>query len=86
VACFEVDVESSSTTKPWTVTWQRVRGKVTEEIDISGEKYKTSNDKQLVIQKVSKEDEWGYQAVLSRGNLKHTSNSIFLTAAGGNLV
>jgi hypothetical protein len=86
VACFKVDVKNSSKTKPWTVTWQRVRGKVTEEIDIGGDKYETSNDKQLVIHKVSKEDEWGYQAVLSRGNLKQTSNCIFLTAAGGNLV
>lgn len=87
VACFEIEVESLSTTIPWSVTWQRVRGNITEEIDISTEKYKESNDKQLVIHRVSREDEGKYQAVLSREesgqSLKRTSNAIFLEAAGG---
>lgn len=84
VACFKVDVESSSTTIPWSVMWQRLRGNITEQIDISADKYKDSNDRQLVIHKVSKKDEGGYQAVLSRQNLNVTSNSIFLVATGGN--
>ncbi|XP_056017067.1 neuronal cell adhesion molecule-like [Ostrea edulis] len=83
-ASFEVDFESSSAS--WSVTWQILRGNITEQIDITREKYRGSNYERLVIKKVCKEDEGEYQAVLSRGasrqGLKRTSNSIFLEAAG----
>lgn len=64
------------------VTWQKVRGSVTEQIDTSIEKYRGSYDRQLVINYICKEDEGEYQAVLSRisteKNHKIFSNLIFL--------
>lgn len=71
----------------WSIRWQRVRGSVTYQIDISDEKYRDSTRTQLVIHSVSKDDEGEYQAVLAResnGNKrKIESNAIFLDVMGG---
>lgn len=74
----------------WSVIWQRVRGSVFNQIDISKEKYRDSTRTQLVIQSVSKEDEGEYQAVLAResnrNKQKIESNAIFLHVVGGILL
>lgn len=71
------------------VTWQKVRGMITEQIDISIEKYLGSSNRQFVINSVCKEDGGEYQAVLSQQsngkNKKTFSNSIFLLPKGGNI-
>lgn len=71
----------------WSISWQRVRGSVTNQIDISKEKYRDSTRTQLVIHSVCKDDEGEYQAVLAResnGNKrKIESNAIFLHVVGG---
>lgn len=70
------------------VTWQKVRGKVTKEIDISREKYRGSYDRQLVINSICKKDEGDYQAVLSQvsnGKKKTFSNLSFLLPLGGTI-
>lgn len=71
----------------WSISWQRVRGSVTYQIDISDEKYSDSTRTKLVIHSVSKDDEGDYQAVLaseSNGNKrKIESNAIFLHIMGG---
>jgi hypothetical protein len=72
-------------TNSCTIAWQRVMGNITEEIDADREKYKTSNDTQLVIHGISLEDQGIYQAVIARRNLKRTSNTIFLKPTGGNV-
>lgn len=71
----------------WSISWQRVRGSVTNQIDISKEEYKDSTRTRLVIHSVCKDDEGEYQAVLAResnGNKrKIESNAIFLQVVGG---
>lgn len=71
----------------WSLTWQKTREHVTESININKEKYRGSTDRKLVITSVSKEDEWKYQAVLSRNtngyNQKIPSNEILLQTLGG---
>lgn len=70
------------------VTWQKVRGKVTKEIDISREKYRGSCDRQLVINSICKKDEGYYQAVLSKvsnGKKKTFSNLSFLLPLEGTI-
>lgn len=71
----------------WSLTWQKTIENVTEIINITKDKYFGSTDRRLVITAVSKEDEWRYQAVLSRnmnGNKqKILSNEIFLQVLGG---
>lgn len=68
----------------WPVTWQKVHGRKTEEIDTGSEKYKGSSNRKLVINTVCKEDEGGYQAVLSRElNHRISSNLIYLHPVGG---
>lgn len=71
----------------WSISWQRVKGSVTNQIDLSKEKYRDSTRTQLVIHSVSKDDEGEYQAVIAResnGNKrKIESNAIFLQVVGG---
>lgn len=89
IAVFEANVVYADPVC-WSLTWQRARGHVTERIDISTEKFKMSTDRKLVITPVSKDDEWKYQAVLSKntnGNKQWTlSNEILLQALGGTLL
>lgn len=73
--------------KNWSLTWRRIRGKTTEQIDTSREKYIGSTNEQLTINSVCKEDEGNYQAVLSRSVNGKThdilSNITHLEALGG---
>lgn len=84
-AIFEAEV-TYSTPSFWTHIWQKTRDHVTENIDINKKKFSGSTDRRLVITSVSKEDEWIYQAVLSRetnGNKqKIISNGILLHVLG----
>lgn len=66
------------------VSWERVDGSARKHIDISCEKYKGRTSRQLNIHSVCKEDEGGYQAVISR-NIDHKifSNIGFLRTQGG---
>lgn len=84
--CFEADLKQKETFQ-WSISWQRVRGSVTNQIDISKEKYSDSTRTKLVIHSVSKDDQGEYQAVLAResnGNKrKIESNAIFLHVIGG---
>lgn len=76
--------------KGWTVTWQKLIQCSTQiRINSSTEKYFGSNEKNLVIQSICKEDEGGYQAILSKdskANISVLSNVIFLQAVGGILL
>lgn len=85
-AVFEAKVTSADPSC-WSLIWQKIREPVTECIDINRDKYSGSTNRKLVITSVSREDEWRYQAVLSRntnGNKqKILSNEIFLQALGG---
>lgn len=87
IARFLVDVNPAERPNSL-VTWQKVRGRVIEQIDTSREKYRGSYDRQLVINSVCKEDEGEYQAVLSQlsnGMKKTFSNLIFLFPLGGTI-
>lgn len=54
------------------------------QIDIEDEKYRGSDDTQLIIHNVCKEDEGRYQAVISRNqDVKIFSNELFLHPIGG---
>lgn len=84
-ACFEVSVTPADILH-FPITWQRVRGKITEKIDTKDKRYHNSTDTQLVIQSVCKEDEGTYQAICSHsltGNHLVISNSILLKILGG---
>lgn len=74
----------------WSVTWQKLVKQTHIHINSSTEKYSGSTDKNLVIQSVCKEDEGGYQAILSKDlkakNISVSSNVIFLQAIGGILL
>lgn len=86
--CFEADLKQKEIhVFHWSISWQRVKGSVTNQIDISKEKYRDSTRTQLVIHSACKDDEGEYQAVLAResnGNKrKIESNTIFLQVVGG---
>ncbi|XP_052708658.1 uncharacterized protein LOC128183596 [Crassostrea angulata] len=88
--CFEADLKHTEIhVSHWSISWQRVRGSVINQIDISKEKYSDSTRTKLVIHSVSKDDQGEYQAVLaseSNGNKrKIESNAIFLHVIGGNI-
>lgn len=71
----------------WQLTWQKRTGNSIECIDTNQEKYKDSSNNILLIQKVKKEDEGGYQVVISREangiEYKISSNTVYLHALGG---
>lgn len=83
--CFEADLKQKEASH-WSISWQRVRGSVINQIDISKEKYRDSTRTKLVIHSVCKDDEGEYQAVLAResnGNKrKIESNAVFLHVMG----
>lgn len=84
-AYFEVSVTPPDILH-YPITWQRVRGKITEEIDTKDERYHTSTDAQLIIKPVCKKDEGTYQAVFLQflnGKQQVISNSISLKILGG---
>lgn len=64
--------------------WDRVDGSSRKELDIKSDKYKGSDSRQLLIHRVCKDDEAGYQAVISRNqDVKIFSNEVYLRALGG---
>lgn len=69
------------------ITWQKRKGKVFEDINTRDEKYSGSTNTILVIQSVCKEDEGDYRAVLSLESHENdheiSRNTIRLTVLGG---
>lgn len=65
------------------VNWEKLDKSFRKELDISSDKYKGSNSRELFIHCVCKEDEGRYQAVISRNqDVKIYSNEIYLCAQG----
>lgn len=70
----------------WSLKWQRIKNLIAEEIDTNREKFRGSNDKQLVIHSMCEEDEGKYQAVLTRdtgGKYHLVSRTVFLQITKG---
>ncbi|XP_055999929.1 uncharacterized protein LOC125676249 isoform X3 [Ostrea edulis] len=86
MACFEARYANGDMSNNWPITWQRIRGSTTEQLDIGTERYRGSSSQMLVIARVSKEDQGEYRAtVLREVNGTHVqipSNSIYLTVTG----
>lgn len=85
-ACFTANVKQSFESSNWSLTWQKSRGRISEQIDICSKKYMGSNGRQLVINSVGKKDEGAYQASYSNGKKCNLSNSIYLTPLGGTVL
>lgn len=69
------------------ISWDRVEGLSRKQLDIKKDKYRGSNSRQLLIHHVCKDDEAGYQAVISRNqDVKIFSNEVYLRALGGILL
>lgn len=72
--------------KGWSLTWQKIKGLAHLPINSCTDKYIGTTDEVLFIQSVCKEDEGGYQAILSKNSKAQRlvlSNVIFLQATGG---
>lgn len=66
------------------VSWERVEGPSRKQLDITNDKYRGSNSRQLLIHSVCKDDEAGYEAVISRKqDVKICSNKVHLRVLGG---
>lgn len=69
------------------ISWIRVNGSKQEELNLKDEKYKGSDESQLLINDVRKEDEAGYKAVISKDEkVKIYSNEVVLRGFGGILL
>lgn len=86
IAYFELEMAQADLSY-WSVTWQKVKGGVTERIDTNNARFGDSSESRLAIHPVCKEDKGIYQAVLSRilngKTIKIISNEIFLQTFGG---
>lgn len=83
-ACFEAEITLEEDVE-LQVSWQRVDRLVRKQIDIKDDKYRGSDSRQLLIHNVCKDDEAGYQAVISRSlDVKIFSNEVYLHPMGGN--
>lgn len=82
---FEANANHSIESTNWSrLTWQKSKGRITEQIDIWCEKYKGSDGRQLVINSVCNKDEGEYKATYLYGeNRIAQSNSIYLKPLGG---
>lgn len=84
-ARFEADVRNVEFSR-WHLTWQKRTENSVDCIDTNQEKYKGSTNMTLFIHNVCKEDEWKYQAVLSRESdemeYKISSKTVYLHALG----
>lgn len=72
----------------WSLKWQRVKNLKTEKIDINREKFRGSNERQLVIHSMCEEDGGNYQAVLTRdtgGKYQIISSTVCLPITEGKL-
>lgn len=82
-ACFEAEITSEEDVD-LPVSWQRDDGLVTKQINIDDDKYKGSDDRQLQIHNVCKDDA-RYKAVISRSaDVNISSNGVYLRPMGGN--
>ncbi|XP_056017516.1 muscle M-line assembly protein unc-89-like [Ostrea edulis] len=85
-ACFMARYEDGDTSNNWPITWQKITGNTIKQLDISTERYRGSSSQQLVIPRVSKDDQGEYRATVSReekGTHIHIpSNTIYLTVTG----
>lgn len=84
-ACFEAGITLEQDVP---VSWHRIDCLVRKQIDIEDDKYRGSDGRQLLIHNVCKDDEAGYQAVISRSD-KYNCVEIFsdivdLRPIGGN--
>ncbi|XP_062578640.1 muscle M-line assembly protein unc-89-like, partial [Saccostrea cucullata] len=83
---FEAELDMCSSSNNWPVTWEKIIGNKTEQININGDKYKGSSTMRLIIPRVLKEDQGEYRAFVDRENngthIKIPSNSILLTVLG----
>lgn len=82
-ACFEAEITLEQDVD-LPVSWHRVdRRLVRKQIDIEDDKYKGSDGRQLFIHNVGKDDEAGYQAVISRKqDVKILSNEVYMRPLG----
>lgn len=82
-ACFEAEIKLEQDVE-LPVSWDRVDRSSRKQLDIKNDKYKGSNSSQLLIHGVCKDDEAGYQAVISRNqDVKIFSNEVYLRSMGG---
>lgn len=89
IACFKAEITHEQYVN-FPVSWNKIEGPVREdgsvrvELYLKGDKYKGSDTRQLLIRNVCKEDEAGYEAVITGdNNYKVASNEIVLRASGG---
>ncbi|XP_062566132.1 uncharacterized protein LOC134228497 [Saccostrea cucullata] len=84
--CFQAILDRCSPSNNWPITWEKIQGNITEQLDTNRQKYRGSSSRCLVIADVSKEDEGEYRAVISRENngthIKVPSNCKRLTVIG----
>lgn len=82
-ACFQAEITLEQDVD-LPVIWDRVDGSSRKQIDIKSDKYKGSDSRQLLIHRVCKDDDAGYQAVISRNqDVKIFSNEVYLRSMGG---
>ncbi|XP_062616794.1 titin-like [Saccostrea cucullata] len=79
---FEAELDNCPPSSNWPITWEKFQGNVTEQLDISKEKYRGSSSRFLVLPRVLMEDKGEYRAVISRKHVKVQSNAILLTVRG----
>jgi hypothetical protein len=89
-ACFLASYGDSEMSNNWIFIWQKLRGTITEQLDIGAEKYKGSSNMMLQIPKVVKEDQGEYRVIILREEkgtqLQIPSNSISIVVTGGNKI
>lgn len=73
--------------KGWSVSWQKRNNGMLIQIHTDYQRYNGSNDYQLVINSVCKDDNGEYLAILSKesDDINIYSNKIALNALGGNM-
>lgn len=82
-ACFKAEIALDQDVH-LPVSWDRVDGLSRKQLDIKSDKHEGSSSTQLLIHCVCKDDEAGYQAVISRNqDVKIFSNEVYLRAMGG---
>lgn len=82
-ACFEAEISLEQDVY-LPVSWEKLDGNVKKQLDVEDEKYRGSDNRQLLIHNVDKDDEAGYQAVLARNcDVNILSNKVYLRPKGG---
>lgn len=82
-ACFKAEITLEDYVSI-PVSWDRVDGMLRNQLDVTDEKYRGSDNRRLLIHNVCNDDEAGYQAVLSINyDVKILSNKVYLRPKGG---